>query len=143
LELYFYSSHIMSFAWSVLYYMSLCFVCFLVCHNHLCWTHLFERATRLSWFVRILYVLHLYLLSYAVALVLNLNLFKHGGGYILKKYLNSHASLILFWELIRLNFEEIFALSWFTYILLRVDNSNGNLHKIWIWSQSDEYSRGI
>ena len=48
LELYFYSSHDMGFAWSVVYYMSLCFVCLLVCHIHLCWTHLFERDTHYS-----------------------------------------------------------------------------------------------
>src|SRR3989337_1943809 len=36
LKLYFYSSHIMSFAWSVLYYMSLCLFCFLVCHKCRC-----------------------------------------------------------------------------------------------------------
>jgi hypothetical protein len=53
LELYFYSSHIMIFAWSVLYYMRLCLFCFLVCHNYPCWTHLFERAKIRLWFVRI------------------------------------------------------------------------------------------
>ena len=60
LRLYFYSPHDMCFAWSVLYYMSLCF---LVCHNHACCTHLF-RGTHINCeFIRILYVLHLYLLS--------------------------------------------------------------------------------
>ena len=57
LKLYFYSSHDRSFAWSVMYYMSLCFVWFLVCHNHLCWTHVFDRDTHYSWFVRILSLL--------------------------------------------------------------------------------------
>ena len=53
LELYFYSSHIMSFAWSILYYMSLCFFCFLACVVYPCWTHLFERAKIMLRFVRI------------------------------------------------------------------------------------------
>ena len=44
----------------------------------------FERDTHDSEFVRILYVLHLYLLSYIVfALVLHLYLLEHGGGFIL------------------------------------------------------------
>ena len=41
------------FAWSVLYYMSLCLFCFLFCHKYPCWTHLFERAKTMLWFVRI------------------------------------------------------------------------------------------
>ena len=71
----------------------------------------FERETHESAFIRILYVLHLYLLSYVVllyvlhlyllsvvvfALVLHLDLLEHGGGFVLKKYMNSHASLRLF-----------------------------------------------
>ena len=48
-------------------------------------------------FIRIFYVLHLYLLSYIVsALVLHLYLLEQGGGFVLKKLLFSHASLILF-----------------------------------------------
>ena len=48
------------FCLSVLYDMSLWF---LVCHNHPCCTHLL-RGTRINReFIRILYVLHLYLLS--------------------------------------------------------------------------------
>ena len=44
----------------------------------------FERAIHELEFVRILYVLHLYLLSYIVfALVLHLYLLEHGGGFIL------------------------------------------------------------
>ena len=44
----------------------------------------FERETHESEFIRILYVLHLYLLSYIVfALVLHLCLLEHGGGFIL------------------------------------------------------------
>ena len=62
LELYFYSSHDMSFTWSVLCY-SFIFVCFLVCHNHYLLDKPFHRDTHLPWFVRILYVPHLYLLS--------------------------------------------------------------------------------
>ena len=57
----------------------------------------FERDTHYSEFIRILYVLHLYLLSY-FALVLHLYLLEHGGGFVLKKLLISHASLISFWE---------------------------------------------
>ena len=49
----FYSSHIMSFAWSGLYYMSHCLFCFLVCVIYPCWTHLFERAKIMLWIVRI------------------------------------------------------------------------------------------
>ena len=57
----------------------------------------FERAIHELEFVRILYVLHLYLLSLIVfALVLHLYLLEHGGVLILKKLLVSHASLILF-----------------------------------------------
>ena len=71
----------------------------------------FERAIHELEFVRILYVLHLYLLSLIVllivlhlylfeldsfALVLHLDLLEHGGGFVLKKPLISHASLILF-----------------------------------------------
>ena len=44
----------------------------------------FERDTHESEFIRILYVLHLYLLSYIVfALVLHLFLLEHGGGFVL------------------------------------------------------------
>ena len=57
----------------------------------------FERAIYELEFDRILYVLHLYLLSYVVLLyVLHLDLLEHGGGFVLKKLLFSHASLILF-----------------------------------------------
>ena len=44
----------------------------------------FERAIHDLEFVRILYVLHLYLLSYIVlALVLHLYFLEHGGGFVL------------------------------------------------------------
>ena len=44
----------------------------------------FERATYDLEFIRILYALHLYLLSYIVfALVLHLYLLEHGGGFVL------------------------------------------------------------
>ena len=47
----------------------------------------FERDTLDSEFVRILYVLHLYLLSYIVfALVLHLYLLEHGGGLFYRNY---------------------------------------------------------
>ena len=59
----------------------------------------FERDTHGSEFIRILYALHLYLLSYIVfALVLHLYLLEHGGGFVLWKLLFSHSSLILFLE---------------------------------------------
>ena len=71
----------------------------------------FERAIHELICDRILYVLHLYLLSYVVLLnvlhlyllsviillyVLHLDLLEHGGGFVLKKLLISHASLRLF-----------------------------------------------
>ena len=57
----------------------------------------FERSIHELKFDRILYVLHLYLLSVIIfALVLHLDLLEHGGGFVLKKLLNSHASLKLF-----------------------------------------------
>ena len=57
----------------------------------------FERAIHDLEFVRILYVLGLYLFElYSFALVLHLYLLEHGDGLILKKLLISHASLILF-----------------------------------------------
>ena len=72
--------------------------CFACCLNKI------PRSEILKWekpilleFARILYVLHLYLLSLIVfALVLHLYLLEHGGVLILKKFLVSHASLILF-----------------------------------------------
>ena len=71
----------------------------------------FERAIHDFEFARILYALHLYLLSLIVllivlhlyllsviifALVLHLDLLEHSGGFVLKKLLISHASLRLF-----------------------------------------------
>ena len=71
----------------------------------------FERAIYELEFVRILYVLHLYLLSLIVllivlhlyllsviifALVLHLYLLEHDRAFVLKKLLISHASLRLF-----------------------------------------------
>ena len=57
----------------------------------------FERSIHDFEFDRILYVLHLYLLSLIVLLiVLHLYLLEHGGGFVLKKLLISHASLRLF-----------------------------------------------
>ena len=57
----------------------------------------FERAIHDLEFHRILYVLHLYLLSYIVfALVLHLDLLEHGGGFVLKKlYLSCFTYIIL------------------------------------------------
>ena len=47
----------------------------------------FERDAHDSEIVRILYVLHLYLLSYIVfALVLHLYLLEHGGGFVYRNY---------------------------------------------------------
>ena len=57
----------------------------------------FERAIHDLEFDRILYVLHLYLLSAIILLyVLHLDFLEHGGGFVLKKLLISHASLRLF-----------------------------------------------
>ena len=84
----------MCFAWSVLYYLS---PYLLVLHNHPCRTHLFDRDTHYSEIIRIIYVLHLYLLSYIVfALVIHLYILEHDGGFVLWKILFSHASLRLF-----------------------------------------------
>ena len=59
----------------------------------------FERAIHELKFDRILYMLHLYLLSVVILLyVLHLDLLEHGGGFVLKKLLISHYSLKLFWE---------------------------------------------
>ena len=109
LELYFYSSHDMSFAWSVMYYSALCFVCFLVCHNHLLLDTPFERDT------------HLFVIFYNT-LCASLISFELGSC--------SSASLIYFRAWWWLYFKEIFALSCFTYIILRVDNSNANMYKL-------------
>ena len=71
----------------------------------------FERAIPELELARILYVFHLYLLSLIVllivlhlyllsviifALALHLDPLEHGGGFVLKKLLISHASLKLF-----------------------------------------------
>ena len=87
----------MCFSWSVLYYMSLLF---LVCHNHTCCKRLLRGTHINREIIRILYVLHLYLLSYIVfALVVHLYLLEHVGGFV---------------------FIETIVLSCFTYIILRV-----------------------
>ena len=79
-----------------MYYIGLFF---LVYHNHPCCTHIVGEAYLIRIF-RILYVLHLYLLSFIVfALVLHLYLLEHGGGFC---------------------FIETIILSCFTYIILRV-----------------------
>ena len=73
-------------------------LCFSVPQASLLYTP-FERAIHELEFDRILYLLHLYLLSYVVLLyVLHLDLLEHGGGFVLKKLLISHASLKLFLE---------------------------------------------
>ena len=69
----------MCFAWSVVYYISIFFLVYL--NNAV---HTFLEKPILLEFARILYVLHLYLLSLIVfALVLHLYLLEHGGGLIL------------------------------------------------------------
>jgi hypothetical protein len=78
LKLYFYSSHDMCFAWSILYDMSLCFLFWV---KYPCYTHLFERAKIKLWFVRMAHMLHLNFLRYGIALVLHLYLFEHGVLY--------------------------------------------------------------
>ena len=71
-------------------------LCFSIPQSSLLYTP-FERVIYELKFDRILYVLHLYLLSYVVLLyVLHLDILEHGGGFVLKKLLISHASLKLF-----------------------------------------------
>ena len=76
-----------------------------VLYESLLFLLLFERNTHYSWFFRILYVLHLHLLGWPAALVLHLKKFRAWRCFY---------------------FKEIVVLSCFTYIFLRVDNSNGN-----------------
>ena len=72
------------------------YLCFSTPQSSLLYTP-FERAIHELKFDRILYVLHLYLLSVIILLyVLHLDLLEHGGGFVLKKLLISHASLKLF-----------------------------------------------
>ena len=64
--------------------------------SSLLYTH-FERSIHELKYDRMLYVLHLYLSSVIILLYeLHLDLLVHGGGFILKKILISHASLKLF-----------------------------------------------
>ena len=57
----------------------------------------FERAIHELKFDRILYMLHLYLLSVIILLyVPRIDILENGGGFVLKKLLISHASLKLF-----------------------------------------------
>ena len=86
----------------------LCYPCIVVFFSFACCLNKYqdlkffnerERAIHNLEFARILYVLHLYLLSLIIfALVLHLYILEHGGGFVLKKLLISHASLRLFWE---------------------------------------------
>src|SRR5215216_6333384 len=73
LELYFYSSHIMSFAWSVLYYMSICFF-FLFSLSQVSFLDTLREPKLCYDLLELLYVLHLNFLSYGIALVLHLYL---------------------------------------------------------------------
>ena len=84
----------MCFAWSVLYDLSLCF---LVYHNHPCCTHLL-RETHMIWNLLEYSMCFTYIFLSVIifALVLHLDLLEHGGGFVLKKLLISHASLRLF-----------------------------------------------
>ena len=114
---YIFSSHIMSFAWNVLYYISLCMFCFLVCHKYPCWTHLFERAKIMLWFVRIALCASLKFFElWNCSSASLISFWAWCALLFLKK--GSHASLRFIWELV--NFEEI--LSCFTYIILRDEN---------------------
>src|SRR3989337_457995 len=97
--LYFYSPHDMCFAWSVLYDLSLCF---LVCHNHPCYTHLL-RETRMNRDLLEYSMCFTYIFGLGkFALVLHLYLFRARRWFY---------------------FIEIDELSHFTYIILRVLNS--------------------
>ena len=84
-KLYFYSSHIMSFAWSVMYELSLCLFCFVFLVMNPCCPHLIERSKIMPWLVRIDSMRHL-------------NLFELWNG--------SSASLISFWAWCTLVFLE-------------------------------------
>ena len=88
MELYFYSSHIMSFSWSV----------------YPCWTHLFERAKIMLWLVKT--TLYASLKSFELGSCSSAPLICFWARrWLYFKEINSLASLILFWELE--NFKEI------------------------------------
>ena len=97
LELYFYSPHDMCFAWSVLYDISLCF---LVYHNHPCCTHLLGETHLIGIYQNTLCALVISFELDSLLYVLHLYFLEHGGGFILKTFLISHASLILFESLL-------------------------------------------
>ena len=82
-----------------LYYRSLCLFCFLVCHNYPCWTHLFERAIMMLWFVRIALCASLKffeLWNWSSAALISFS--ARCALLFLKKF--SHASLRFIWELV-------------------------------------------
>jgi hypothetical protein len=89
----------MSFAWSVLYYMSLCLFLFLFFHKYPCWTHLFERAEIMLWFVRIaLYVSLKFFELWNCSSASLISFLARCALIFLKKC--SHASLRFIWELV-------------------------------------------
>ena len=88
------STSIGNFTWSYIFIHHM--ICVLLGASCIIWVFIFWFTTiilavhtfweRHTWseFIRILYVLHLYLLSYIVfALVLHLYLLEHGGGFVL------------------------------------------------------------
>ena len=90
----------MCFAWSVVYYISLCF---LVYHNHPCCTHLLGEA----------HLIEMYQNTLCASLI----------SFELNSFCSS-TSFISFRARWCLNFEEIASLSCFTYIILRVSQNS-------------------
>ena len=115
LELYFYSPHDMCFAWSVMYYISLCL---LVYHNYPFCTHLLREA----------YLIRICQNTRCASLI----------SFELDSFCSS-ASLISFGAWQWLNFEEIASLSCFTYIILRFLQNSMVFSMVIIWSQNGEH----
>ena len=95
-----YSSHIMSFAWSILYDMSLSLFFFLVYVIYPWWTHLFKRAKIMLWFVRIaLYASLQFFDLWNCSSASLISIWAQCALILLKKC--SHASLRFIWELVK------------------------------------------
>ena len=89
----------MSFAWSVLYYLSLCLVCLLFWVMYPCWKHLFDRAKIMLWFVRIgLYASLKFFELWNCSSASLISFWAWCALVFLNKF--SHASLRFIWELV-------------------------------------------
>ena len=96
----------MSFAWSILYDMSLCLFCFLICVIYPCWTHLFERAKIMLWFVRIaLYASLKFFELWNCSSASLISFWAWCDLIFLKKF--SHASLRFIWELVKFSINSL------------------------------------